>query len=202
MVAGVARVTLVRNGVPAVPGSEERGMSTEDRAVASPHWFEDYLEGSVWSFGRIVVDRDEVLRYAQRYDPQPFHVDEQAASQSIYGGLIASGWHTSAMMMREVAGHYLHGDSSLGSPGIDELRWVRPVRPRDVLTVRATVLQATRSRSRPDRGLVRSLFETLNDQGETVMSMQAMTLIRCRQTPAAGLPSAPSTAASSPPSAF
>lgn len=169
-------------------------MGTDGRAAAPPHWFEDYVEGSVWSFGRIVVDRDEVLRYARRYDPQPFHVDAQAASQSIYGSLIASGWHTSAMMMRELVGNYLRGDTSLGSPGIDELRWIRPVRPGDVLTVRATVLQATRSRSKPDRGLVRSLFETLNEQGETVMSMQAMNLVRCRQSPASASSAVPSSA--------
>ena len=105
-------------------------MSTDERAVASPHWFEDYLEGSVWSFGRIVVDRDEVLRYAQRYDPQPFHVDEQAASQSIYGGLIASGWHTCSIAMRLIADAALAGSESFASPGIAGIRWPHPVRPR------------------------------------------------------------------------
>lgn len=147
---------------------------------ARPHWFEDYVEGSVRSFGQIRVDPQEVIEFAQRYDPQPFHIDPQAARSSMFGGLIASGWHTSALMMRELVLNYLHPDSSLGSPGIDELRWIRPVRPDDRLTVRTTVLQATLSRSKPDRGMVRSLFEVLNQQGEVVMSMQAMNLVRCR----------------------
>ena len=146
-------------------------MSTEDRAVASPHWFEDYLEGSVWSFGRIVVDRDEVLRYAQRYDPQPFHVDEQAASQSIYGGLIASGWMTASCAMRMLVDHYISPIASMGSPGMDELRWLAPVRPGDRLRMRVTVLESRPSQSKPDRGMTRFLWELFRQDGTKVLSM-------------------------------
>jgi len=143
-------------------------------------YFEDYLPGAVHEFGSVQVDESEVIDFARRYDPQQFHTDPVAASHGPFGGLIASGWHTGAMMMRLFVDHYLSPVSSLGSPGIDELRWLRPVRPGDTLRVRATVLETKRSRSKPDRGIVRTLSEVLNQSGEVVMTMNAMTLIRCR----------------------
>ena len=100
--------------------------------------------------------------------------------QGPFGGLIASGWHTAAMMMRLVVDNFLPRKASLGSPGIDELRWLRPVRPGDVLRVRVSVLETARSRSKPDRGVVRTLMEVLNQGGEVVMSLQAMNIIACR----------------------
>ena len=123
------------------------------------------------------------ISFARRFDPQPFHTDPAAAKGSIYGGLIASGWHTASLMMRLFADHYLTSSSSLGSPGVDELRWLKPVRPGDTLSLRATVLEATRSRSKPDRGLVRTLVEVLNQNREVVMSLKAMNLMRCRSLP-------------------
>ena len=148
---------------------------------AGPDYFEDYVVGALHEFGSITVEEAEVISFARRFDPQPFHTDPQAAKQSIYGGLIASGWHTASLMMRMVVDHYLEHATSLGSPGVDELRWLKPVRPGDVLSIRATVLEVRRSRSKPDRGLIRTLVEVLNQRGEVVMSLKAMNLIRSRE---------------------
>src|SRR5436309_475341 len=127
-------------------------------------YFEDYQAGISDEFGRITVEEEEVIAFGHRFDPQPFHTDPAAAEQSVFGGLIASGWHTASLMMRLLVEHYLSPSASLGSPGIDELRWLKPVRPGDVLSVRVTVLDATRSRSKPDRGIVRSQVEVLNQR--------------------------------------
>ena len=141
---------------------------------------EDYVVGSVSEFGSIVVEEAEIIDFARRFDPQVFHTDPEAAKKSIYGGLIASGWHTASMMMRLIVEHYLPGARSLGSPGIDELRWVMPVRPGDKLSVRVTVKEANRSRSKPDRGVVRSFVEVLNQNREVVLTMKAINLLLCR----------------------
>ena len=106
--------------------------------------------------------------------------------QGPFGGLIASGWHTAAMMMRLVVDHFLPQKASLGSPGIDELRWLRPVRPGDILHVRASVIEATRSRSKPDRGVVHTLMEVLNQNGEVALSLKAMNIIACRNAESRG----------------
>ncbi len=147
-----------------------------------PRYFEDYVVGTVHGFGSITVEEAEVIEFGRRFDPQPFHTDAEAARQSIYGNLIASGWHTAGLMMRLLVEHYLSPGASLGSPGVDELRWLKPVRPADVLSVRVTVVEAAVSRSKPDRGLVRSQVEVLNQHGEVVMTMKAMNLFRCRPT--------------------
>lgn len=143
-------------------------------------WFEDYTQGSAWDFGPLEVDEAEVINFGQRFDPQPFHVDPVSAVTGPYGGLIASGWHTCALVMRLLAEQYLSPASSLGSPGVDELRWVLPVRPGDELTLKATVTEARRSRSKPDRGLVRTHVELVNQRGDVVLSLLAMNLIRTR----------------------
>lgn len=144
-------------------------------------YFEDYVVGTVHEFGSIAVEEAEVIDFARRFDPQPFHIDPAAAKQSVFGGLIASGWHTAAMMMGMIVEHYLAQSASLGSPGIDELRWLKPVRPGDTLTARVTVLESRRSRSKPDRGIVYSLIEVLNQHQEMVMTLKALNLIRCRE---------------------
>ncbi len=141
-------------------------------------WFEDYTQGAEWEFGPLEVDEAEVIDFGQRFDPQPFHVDPVAAAAGPYGGLIASGWHTCALMMRLLAEQYLSPASSLGSPGIDELRWILPVRPGDKLTLKTTVREARRSRSKPDRGLIRTHVELVNQRGDVVLSLLAMNLIR------------------------
>ncbi len=156
-------------------------MSLSEFAVpVEDRWFEDFEAGAVYEFGNAEVTEADVLDFARRFDPQPMHVDPDAAAQGHFGGLIASGWHTAGLMMRLFVDHFLPRNASLASPGIDELRWTRPVRPGDVLRLRVTVLEATRSRSRPDRGMVRTLIEVLNQNGEVVMSLKPMNLLRCR----------------------
>ena len=143
-------------------------------------YFEDYIAGSVHQFGSIAVEQEEVLAFGRRYDPHDFHTDPEAAQESVYGGLIASGWHTAALMMRLYTDHYLSHVASLGSPGVDELRWSKPVRPGDELSIRVTVRDTRRSRSRPERGIVCSFVEVLNQDEQVVMSMEAVNFIRCR----------------------
>jgi acyl dehydratase len=156
-------------------------LSPTDFAVpVEDRYFEDYVPGAVYEYGRIPVTEPEIIDFARRFDPQNIHVDRERAVRGPFGGLIASGWHTAAMMMRLIVDNFLPKNASLGSPGIDELRWLRPVRPGDVLSVRLSILEATRSRSKPDRGVVRTLCEVLNDDQQVVMSLKAMNIIACR----------------------
>ncbi|MBI1180867.1 MAG: dehydratase [Alphaproteobacteria bacterium] len=143
-------------------------------------YFEDFSEGQEIELGSVTVDRDEVLEFARRYDPQPFHVDEAAARASIYGGLIASGWHTGAMMMRLLCDGLFLRAAGMGSPGLDQLRWIRPVRPGDTLTLHGRVLTAKASRSKPDRGAVDISYKAFNQDGELAMTFQAVTLFARR----------------------
>jgi acyl dehydratase len=143
-------------------------------------YFEDYVPGSVHEFGMITVDEDGIVAFGKQFDPQIFHTDPEGAKSTIYGGLIASGWHTASLMMRECVRYYLPGAASLGSPGVDELHWNLPVRPDDVLSVRVTILEATRSRSKPDRGIVESLFEVLDQKRDVAMSVKGVNFILCR----------------------
>jgi acyl dehydratase len=146
-------------------------------------YFEDYVVGTSSEHGSVVVDETEMLEFGRRFDPQPFHVDPDAAATGPFGGLIASGWHTCALMMGLLAQQYLSPASSLGSPGIDELRWTLPVRPGDQLTLRTTVEDARLSRNRPDRGIVRTRVELVNRTGDVVLRLSAMNLIRVRPDP-------------------
>lgn len=153
-------------------------------AFTSPidqRYFEDYVPGAVHRFGEMRVTEEEITEFARRYDPQDFHTDPVRAADTVFGGLIASGWMTCGMMMRMYAEHYLTHNASLASPGVDELRWLQPVRPGDSLSLRVTVVEARRSRSKPDRGLVRSRIEVLNQRDEVVLSMLAMNLMGCRE---------------------
>ncbi len=146
-------------------------------------YFEDYIADSVHEFGSISVEETEVISFAQRFDPQVFHIDPEAAKRTVFGGLIASGWHTAGLMMRLYADHYLSKVASLASPGVDELRWTKPVRPGDELSIRVTVLETNRSRSKPDRGIVRSFIEVVNQNREVVLSMKVVNILLCRQAP-------------------
>jgi acyl dehydratase len=143
-------------------------------------YFEDYVTGTVHEFGSIQVEEQEVLEFGRRYVPLSYHTDKEAAKSSIYGGVIASGWHTAALMMRAYTENYLSKVANLGSPGGDELRWNKPVFPGDQLSVRATILETRRSESRPDRGIVRTHIEVLNQRREVVMSMKMINFVRCR----------------------
>jgi len=149
---------------------------------AEDRYFEDYVPGSVHEFGSIAVEEAEMINFARRFDPQPFHIDPEAAKQSIFGRLIASGWHTASLAMRLLVDHYISHVASLGSPGVDELRWLKPVRPGDTLSVRITLLVAQRSRSKPDQGFIRGSTEVLNQHGEVVMTMKSGGFVRCRET--------------------
>jgi acyl dehydratase len=143
-------------------------------------WFEDYVVGAVYEFGPIKADQDEIVEFARKYDPQAMHVDPEAAAHGLFGGLIASGWHTAGMMMRLVVDHYLSSVASVASPGIDALRWKAPVRSGDELKLRVSVLEARRSASKPDRGMVVSQLEAINQRGESVCSLRAMNLLLLR----------------------
>ena len=161
-------------------------MKAPDFAVpVDQRYFEDYVPGSVFEYGKITLSEQEIVQFAERFDPQFIHTDPRAAAEGPFGGLIASGWHTAAVMMRLFVDHYLSHVASMASPGIDELRWSRPVRPGDSLSIRICVLEANRSRSKPDRGMVRSLIEALNQDREVVLSMQAMNILRCKNHQAA-----------------
>jgi acyl dehydratase len=143
-------------------------------------YFEDYVEGDVHDCGSIAVEADEIVAFAKRYDPQPFHTDPEAAKRTPFGGLIASGWMTAGLMMRLYVEHYLTHVASLASPGVEELRWLKPVRPGDRLSLRVTVLKTAPSRSKPDRGAVTSLAEIFNQAGEAVMTLRAVNFITKR----------------------
>jgi acyl dehydratase len=136
-------------------------------------YFEDFVVGERSRLGTVEVTAEELIEFARRYDPQPFHVDVQRAQQSVFGGLIASGWQTCAMVMRLACDAYLLDAASLGSPGVDKIEWLKPVRPGDQLTAWRQVLESRPSRSNPHRGSVYSLLEAENQNGQIVMRMQA-----------------------------
>lgn len=143
-------------------------------------YFEDYIKGSVLTFGSVSVDEAEIIDFAKRYDPQMMHVDPEKAKQSLYGGLIASGWHTAGMTMKQLTQYYLSDVSSLGSPGLADIKWSAPVRPGDTLSVRVTITGTRKSESKPDRGIVHSMIETINQDGDIVMKFNAANFIACR----------------------
>jgi acyl dehydratase len=136
------------------------------------YFFDDFVVGASIDLGSKTVTEDEILRFAQEFDPQPFHVDHDAAARSIFHGLIASGWHTCAMTMRLLVDGLLIKSASLGSPGIEQIRWLQPVRPGDTLSARVTVLESRPSQSKPDRGTLKIRTEVTNQRGEQVMWME------------------------------
>lgn len=140
-------------------------------------YFEDFAPGDVIELGSRPITKDSIVAFAQEFDPQPFHTDEAAATRSIYGGLLASGWHTGSLAMRILYDGLLKDTVSLGSPGIDELRWLKPVRPGDTLSLTMTILETIPSRTKPDRGLVRSLMEMRNQHGEVVLTIRGLSLL-------------------------
>ena len=135
--------------------------------------FEDFEVGESIEFGSRTLTEEEIIAFAKQFDPQPFHVDPEKAAHSFYGSLIASGWHTVSTYMRLLVDGLLQDTQSLGSPGIDELRWLKPVRPGDTLQARYTVLEKIPSKSRPNVGIIRSKGEMVNQHGEVVMSLIA-----------------------------
>jgi acyl dehydratase len=146
-------------------------------------YFEDYSPGTTYECGTVGVSEAQILAFARDFDPQPIHVDPAAAARGPFGGLIASGWHTAALVMRQLVEHYLSAEASLGSPGIDEIRWPNPVRPGDTLRVRATLVEARRSSSKPDRGIMKTAIEAVNQDGLTVMRATAVNFLLVRPGP-------------------
>jgi acyl dehydratase len=144
-------------------------------------YFEDLAVGAKSSFGRYEVTREEVIDFARRYDPQPFHLDDEAAARTHFGRLAASGWHTCAMTMAMIVENITgHAQAGLGSPGVDELRWLKPVFPGDVLRCETEVIETTPSRSKPDIGSFRSTVTTFNQHDEPVLRFTSIVLIRRR----------------------
>jgi acyl dehydratase len=149
-------------------------------------YLEDFAVGQVMEFPPRTVSEAEIIAFARDYDPQPFHLDKEAAKQSLFGGLCASGWHTAGLMMRMLVDHMIGQYASMGSPGVDQLRWVKPVFPDDTLHLRGEVIEVKPSRSKPDRGVITTRYEMKNQKGEPVLIMQAkgMYARRPQQTPA------------------
>ena len=151
-------------------------MSTEQRHM----YFEDFFVGQELQLGSRLVTEEQIIAFATQFDPQPFHIDHGAAAQSIFGGVVASGWHTCSMMMRIVVDGVLKGSSSMGSPGLDSVRWLKPVRPGDTLSVAYLTKAVRPSRSKPDRGVVLSLWQASNQHGEVVATIEGMGMFRRR----------------------
>ena len=146
-------------------------------------YWEDFAVGTVREFGRCEVTREAVLEFASRFDPQPFHLDDEAAARSLFGRLAASGWHTAAMAMRMMCEGYLLDAASLGSPGLDNIRWLAPVRAGDTITYRRTTTSVRPSESKPGIGLVHSRWEATNQRGEVVMTMEGWGMFGRRPAP-------------------
>jgi acyl dehydratase len=144
-------------------------------------YWEDFDVGQVSVYGDRYVGADEIKEFAAEFDPQPMHLDEEAARATLVGGLCASGWHTCAIMMRIIADGFVLNSSSMGAPGVEEVRWLAPVRPGDTLRVRMTVLDKRASRSRPRVGFVYLLFEVLNGGGACVMTSRTNMMFGRRQ---------------------
>ena len=142
-------------------------------------FFEDYRVGATYVCGSFTVTEQEIIEFASQYDPQMMHTNRELAAQGPFGEVIASGWHTVGLAMRLLVANFLP-HNGLAAPGIDELRWPRPVRPGDRLTLHATIEQARRSRTKPDRGLVHTLLEVINQDGDLVMTMKPMNMVRLR----------------------
>jgi acyl dehydratase len=135
-------------------------------------YWEDFKPGERIEMGSHTFGEEEIVAFARQFDPQPFHVDREAAKKSFFGGLIASGWHTCAIGMRLTVESHVNNTRSLGSPGLDNIRWLKPVRAGDTITYSRIVLESRASASRPDAGLVKSRWEAVNQAGELVMTME------------------------------
>jgi acyl dehydratase len=157
--------------------------------VSLLHW-EDFVVGSVACYGPRTVTREEILAFAAEFDPQPMHADEEAARSTMLGGLAASGWHTCALSMRMMADGFVLKSAAMGSPGVEEVRWLKPVRPGDTLTLRATVVEVRPSRSRPGMGFVKVSYEMLDQSNDCVMTLVSTGMMARRGfTPATAMTS-------------
>ena len=151
-------------------------------APADERYFEDYVAGSVYEFGDFTVTEADVVDFAKRFDPQYIHTDPDSAKNGPFKGLIASGWHSGAILCRLMVDHYISHVASLGSPGVDEMRWLHPVRPGDKLRIRTKITETRLSKSKPDRGLVSCEVEMINQEDQPVMSLKITNLLSKRPT--------------------
>jgi acyl dehydratase len=150
---------------------------------ATRYWFEDFTPGWTFENGPRTLSAAEIVAFAREWDPQRFHTDEARARETPFGGLIASGWHTAGVAMRLMCDGYLLESSCVGSPGIDELKFLQPVRPGDALRFRSTVIEAAPSKTRPNRGTVTFRWEVINQRGEVALSMLGKQLFLKRPAP-------------------
>jgi acyl dehydratase len=158
-------------------------MTVESEAMPKYHW-EDFKPGAVAVYGPRLVTREEIIAFASEFDPQPMHLDEAAASTTILGGLGASGWHTCSLLMRMICDGFILDSTSMGSPGIEEVRWLKPLRPGTTIRVRTTVLDTRASGSRPEMGLTKFMMEVLDD-GDAIIASLTTTLLFRRRKPGA-----------------
>jgi acyl dehydratase len=147
------------------------------------YYWEDFAPGQMRQLGTIVPTREDIITFASQFDPQPFHLDDEAARASVFGGLCASGWHTCALAMRLMVTNFLHETSSLGSPGLENVKWLKPVFPGDTLSLQLTVLETKPMGKRADVGMTRNLWEMFNQHGDKVLHMEGWGMFR-RRTPA------------------
>jgi acyl dehydratase len=157
-------------------------FSGPDIAVSSRHW-EDFTPGSVFESEPRRVTREEIVEFAAAYDPQPMHLDEEAARASMLGALAASGWHSCCLLMRLLSDSFLGQSRFMGAPGIEEVRWLKPLRPGESIRARATVLEARPSRSRPQLGFVKFLFELVDSSGASLMTLTVSPMFARRAVP-------------------
>ena len=152
------------------------------------YYWEDMTPGSVRELGTVTPTADEIKAFAKQFDPQPFHLDETAAKASLFGGLCASGWHTCAMAMRLMVDNFLRESSSLGSPGLENIKWMKPVYPGDTLSLRHSVVSSRAMATKPDVGLVRTVWAMFNQHGEQVLHMEGYSMFRRRHPAATNAP--------------
>ncbi len=151
--------------------------------MAFKYYWEDFNVGERMVLGTKTFTEEEIIRFAKEFDPQPFHVDKEKAEQSFFGGIIASGWHTCSVAMRMMCDAYLNESASIGSPGVDNIRWLKPVRPGDTLRAERVILESRASSSKTDIGIVKSRWEMFNQHNEMVMSMEGISMFK-RRAPA------------------
>jgi acyl dehydratase len=174
---------LPKNARKTMRKTAPKNASKSASNIASKLHFEDFTQGRVAEYGPRLVTREQIVAFATEFDPQPFHLDEQAARATMFDGLAASGWHNCALLMRIISDGFILGSSFLGSPGVDDVRWFAPVRPDDRLTVRATVLETRSSTSRPELGFVKFMFEMFNAAGDRLMTLTSSLMFGRRLTP-------------------
>lgn len=150
--------------------------------MAFKYYWEDFKVGERMVLGSKTFSEEEIIRFAKEFDPQPFHVDKEKAEQSFFGGIIASGWHTCSVAMRMMCDAYLNESASIGSPGVENIRWLIPVRPGDMLRAERVILESRASSSKADIGIVKSRWEAFNQRDELVMSMEGISMFK-RRTP-------------------